>query len=42
MYVVKRNYGGPLRKELVSFDKILRRINLISQDLVNIEPFKIS
>lgn len=37
MYVIKRpRYEGEVRKELVSFDKVLRRINLISTDLKNI------
>ena len=43
MYVIKRpSYDGCERKELVSFDKVLRRINLISQDLKNIDTFKVS
>jgi hypothetical protein len=43
MYVIKRaSHDGSIRKELVSFDKVLRRINLISSDLKNVEPFKIS
>lgn len=43
MYVVKRpTYDGEVRKELVSFDKVLRRIEYISSDLHNIDAFKVS
>lgn len=43
MYVIKRaSHDGTTRKELVSFDKVLRRINLISSDLNNVEPFKVA